>query len=124
MSSESPRSNSGSRSGFGRGSNIILPSEKLSSEEIRKNLKRILGLLLPYKLNLLFLTLFILISTASSIAGPVFIGRIIDKAIVPKDMQLLLKFLMVLGTIYLAGVFASWFQMYTVAFISQAAIKT
>ena len=123
MSSESPRSNSGSRSGFGRGSNIILPSEKLSSEEVRKNLKRILGLLLPYKLNLLFLTLFILISTASSIAGPVFIGRIIDKAIVPKDMQLLLKFLMVLGTIYLAGVFASWFQMYTVAFISQAAIK-
>ena len=123
MSSESPKSSSGSRSGFGRGSNIILPSEKLSSEEIRKNLKRILGLLLPYKLNLLFLTLFILVSTASSIAGPVFIGKIIDKAIVPKDMQLLMKFLMILGIIYLTGVFASWFQMYTVAFISQAAIK-
>ena len=122
--SNGSRSSSGSRSGFGRGSaNIILPSEKLSSEEIRKNLKRILGLLLPYKMNILFLILFILISTASSIAGPVLIGRIIDKAIVPKDMQLLMKSLMILGIIYFAGVLASWFQMYVVAFISQAAIK-
>ena len=114
-----------SKSGFGRGSrnNIILSSEKLSGEEVRANLKRILGLLLPYKFNVIMLTLFILINTISSVIGPVFIGKIIDEAIVPKDMQLLVKLLAMLAGIYFIGVLASWLQMYIVAFISQSAIK-
>ena len=113
-----------SKSGFGRGSrnNIILSSEKLSGEEVRANLKRILGLLLPYKFNVIMLTLFILINTISSVIGPVFIGKIIDEAIVPKDMQLLVKLLAMLAGIYFIGVLASWLQMYIVAFISQSAI--
>lgn len=117
--------NNQSKSGFGRGArnNIILSSEKLSGEEVRANLKRIITLLLPYKFNVIMLTIFILINTASSIIGPVFIGKIIDEAVVPKDMQLLVKLLAMLAGIYFIGVLASWLQMYIVAFISQSAIK-
>ena len=111
-------------SGPGRGNRRqTLPTEKLSRKETVKNLKRIAGLLTPYKSRILLLVLLILVSTFSNIIGPVFIGRIIDRAIVPRDLNLLVKLLTILAVIYVGGVLASWLQMYTVSFISQAAVK-
>ena len=110
--------------GFERRSrNMVLPAEKLSREEVKINIKRIVSLLIPYKTKLVFLVLFILGSTAATIVAPIFIGKIIDKGIVQRNPGELIKYLAILASVYLVGVISSWFQMYTVAAVSQAAIK-
>ena len=41
--------------GFGRRSrNMVFPAEKLSREEVKINIKRIVSLLMPYKTRLVF----------------------------------------------------------------------
>ena len=118
------RPSSGAGPGFGRRSrNMVLPAEKLSREEVKINIKRIVSLLIPYKTRLVFLVLFILGSTAATIVAPIFIGKIIDKGIVQRNPGELIKYLAILASVYLVGVISSWFQMYTVAAVSQAAIK-
>lgn len=121
-SSNSPKQ--GTSPGFGRRQrNMVFPVEKLSKEEVKVNIKRIVSLLIPYKIKIIFLVLFILGSTAATITAPIFIGKIIDKGIVQKNPAELIKYLSILALIYLIGVISSWFQMYTVAEVSQAAIK-
>lgn len=106
-----------------RQGNIILPTEKLSRKEVNKNIKRIAGLLWPYKYRILLLIFFILINTASTVVGPIFIGKIIDNAIIPRNLDALSRYLIILTAVYLAGAAASWIQMYIVTGVSQAAIK-
>ena len=52
-SSNSPKQ--GTSPGFGRRQrNMVFPVEKLSKEEVKVNIKRIVSLLIPYKIKIIY----------------------------------------------------------------------
>ena len=97
--SDSNSSKQPANSGFGRRSRMVFPTEKLSKEEVKINIKRIISLLMPYKIRLILLVVFILGSTAATIVAPIFIGKIIDKGIVQRNPGELIKYLSFLAMI-------------------------
>lgn len=87
---------------------------KKSKEKKPKETRKILGRLLSYlskDKNLLLLVFFlIIVSTICNVAGSYLLRPIINNAIIPGDIRLLMIMLAVLGGVYLLGVSSTWIQ--------------
>lgn len=93
------------------------------SEEKAKNqsavLRRLLALLSPYWLQITLAMLFVVVSAASQGLSPILIGRAIDVFITANDPAGLGVTMLLLGGVYVAGMFATRFQIYLLAKMGQ-----
>ena len=91
--------------------------------------KRLLSYLGAYKTRLIFVVICILVSAAASVASSLFLQTLIDRYIQPLLLSPnpvytgLLKAIIGLGVIYLAGVLAGLFYNRTMAVVSQKTLK-
>lgn len=93
------------------------------SEEKAKNqsavLRRLLALLSPYWLQITLSMLFVLVSAATQGLSPILIGRAIDVFITANDPAGLGTTMLLLGGVYVAGMFATRFQIFLLAKMGQ-----
>jgi ATP-binding cassette subfamily B multidrug efflux pump len=92
--SEQPRV----RLGFGGG--------PLTGEESRNTAstsRRLFGYARPYRWRLLGVALLVIMSTAAGLAGPVYFGRALDEAIIPRDVARLGQISLQMLLIYVVG---------------------
>jgi len=68
---------------LGYGGGMRLTGE--SARNTRQTVKRLLGYARPYTPQLLIVALFVIVSTAAGLIGPILFGRAIDDYVVPKD---------------------------------------
>ncbi|MBG0786835.1 MAG: ABC transporter ATP-binding protein [Anaerolineaceae bacterium] len=66
-----------------------------------KGLKRLLGYLKPFRLQLVVVFIFVLLATALNVVGPYLIGRVVDLALTPRDWDQLVRMTLLLLTNYL-----------------------
>ncbi len=85
----------------------------------RKTVLRLLAYLNNRKLLLVVVFILMLLSTASGLAGNYFIKPLINDYILPGDFSGLLNALIVLGSIYLVGVAASYLQSRAMVQVAQ-----
>jgi len=78
-----------------------------SAHNTRSTVLRLLNYARPYSLQLIIVSLLVVISTLSGLAGPILLGIAIDKYIIPGDIQALLRIvILMLGTYLLGGLAA------------------
>ncbi|HAF63040.1 MAG TPA: multidrug ABC transporter ATP-binding protein [Anaerolineaceae bacterium] len=98
------------------------------SFEKPKNARTALARLITYlgknKGLLILVVVFILLSTASSLAGSYFLKPLINDYIIPGDLPGLANALLILGGIYLVGILSSFFQNRLMVRIAQRTINT
>ena len=92
-------------------------------KNLRKTLGRLFGYIRKYKLMLMLVFVFIIISSFAMIAGSYFLKPIINDYIIPGDFPGLLKMLILLGAVYAAGAFSTFAYGRIMIHISQNAIK-
>ena len=66
-----------------------------------KGLQRLLGYLKPFRLQLVFVFIFVILATALNVVGPYLIGRVVDTALTPRDWNQLVRMVLLLLTNYL-----------------------
>lgn len=94
-----------------------------------KTMKRLLSYLGEYKLRLVFVVICILASSAASVASSLFLQTLIDSYIQPLLLAAnpvytgLLKAIIAIGAVYVAGVLAGLFYNRTMAVVSQKTLK-
>ena len=66
-----------------------------------KGLRRLLGYLKPYRLQLVVVVIFVLLATVLNVLGPYLVGRIVDLALEPKDWNQLVRMVLLLLADYL-----------------------
>jgi len=94
-----------------------------------KTIKRLLGYLKPYKVHLVFVLIFILISAAAGAISSLFIKHLIDDYITPllfvdnPDFSELLYAILLLGAFYLVGVLSTLFFNRMMATVSHGVLK-
>lgn len=74
-----------------------------SAKDVRKATHRLLGYLMPYRLQIAGVTLLVIVSTLSNLAGPLLIGVAIDRFIMPGDVPGLTQMAIMLLVVYLVG---------------------
>ncbi len=82
-------------------------------------LRRLSGYALPYRWQLGGVALLVIVSTISGLAGPVLLGQAIDRYIVPRDMDGLLRLVLWMSGLYLAGGIASVIESAIMVVIGQ-----
>jgi ATP-binding cassette subfamily B protein len=102
-------------------------SSKRFSGEKPKNtsqtIRRLWGYLQKNKLQLLVVILFILINTGASLSGSYLLRPLINKYIIPKDLDGLLAVLAMMLAIYVAGATAAYMQGRLMIIISQKTVS-
>ena len=97
-----------------------------NSSTVKRLLKEMTG---KYKVALIFAFLFILISTIANVASSFFIQRLVDDYITPllgisnPDFSGLLKVLLIMASVYLTGVLATFFYNRMMVSVSQGVQK-
>ncbi len=66
-----------------------------------KGLRRLLGYLKPYRLQLVIVFILVLLTTVLSVVGPYLIGKVVDLALAPKDWDQLIRMVLLLLSNYL-----------------------
>lgn len=66
-----------------------------------QGLKRLLGYLKPFRLQLIIVFIFVLLATALNVVGPYIIGKVVDLALEPKDWAQLVRMVLLLLANYL-----------------------
>ncbi len=89
----------------------------------RQALTRLLPYLRPYALPLLLVFVFVLFSTLLGLIGPYLMGRAIDQFIASKDPNGLARTALIMLGVYLAGAGCDAASSWTMARISQGALK-
>ena len=74
-----------------------------SARHTRSTVLRLLNYARPYSLQLIIVSLLVVVSTLSGLAGPILLGIAIDKYIIPGDIQGLLRTAILMLVIYLLG---------------------
>ena len=93
-------------------------------------LKRLLSYLKHYKKQAVIVLIGIIVSSASGVASSLFLGTLIDRYIMPMigqaapDYAGLIRALLVMALIYLAGIVASLLYNRCMAVIGQGVLKT
>ena len=93
-------------------------------------IKRLMSYIGKYKAYLIIVVICILVSAVASVASSLFLQILIDDYIVPilaMDSPVftgLLKALVIVGAIYLAGVVATWLYSYLMVTVAQGTLKT
>ena len=110
--------------GFGGpGGHYLTDEEKNNVPEVTKELLvRILSYLKPYWLQFCFVFIAILISCAVGLLPSIIMGRIVDEALVGKDLQLLIKLLLMALAALTASQLIGVLESYINAWISQRII--
>ncbi len=102
---------------------------KTIGQNSKKTIKRLFGLLKPYKGRLIAVFLCIVISAGAGIAGSMFTKALIDDYIVPligqpsPDFSGLIRALVSMGCIYLAGMLANFTYNRLMVTVSQGTMK-
>lgn len=77
-------------------------------KNMKKTLRRLMGYLGKYKLQLIMVMILIIINSIAMVAGSYFLKPLVNNYILPGDFAGLAKMLLVLGTIFALGAFASY----------------
>ena len=102
---------------------FLTEEEKANKPKVTKELLfRILSYLKPYKLQFLLVFVAILLSAAVGLMPSVITGRIVDEALVGRDMQLLIKLLIMAFITLAASQIIGVLESYINAWISQRII--
>ena len=88
-----------------------------------KTVARLLGYLSPYKINLVFVLLFMLIRTGTSLAGSYMLRPIINNYIAVGKYEGFFYALLVLGLVYVCGCLATYAQNKMMLHVTQNAIE-
>ncbi len=118
----------------------------MSNEQTRENLKtkgrppmqrfkpgtikRLLGYMAGYRVQLILVVISILVSAAAGAGSSLFLQTLIDKYIVPLLGQTnpnyagLFRAVLMMGMVYVIGVFATWFYNRMMVIIEQGTLKT
>ena len=88
-----------------------------------KTVARLLGYLWPYKINLVFVLLFMLIRTGTSLAGSYMLRPIINNYIAVGKYEGFFYALLVLGLVYVCGCLATYAQNKIMLHVTQNAIE-
>ena len=112
----------GMRSSLGpRG--FLTEEEKANMPKVDKKLiKRILSYLKPYRVQFVFVFLAILISSVVGLLPSIITGRIVDEALINKDMQLLIQLLLAAFATLAVSQIIGVLETYINAWISQRII--
>ncbi len=78
-----------------------------SAKDARKATLRLLGYLRPYSRQVAGVTVLVIVGTLASLAGPMLIGTMIDRFIVPGDVPGLTRAAILLLVVYVAAAFAN-----------------
>ncbi|WP_090750614.1 ABC transporter ATP-binding protein [Mesobacillus persicus] len=95
----------------------------VKAKDPKGTVKRIWRYMEKQKAPLIASILFVLISTLLSLAAPYLIGMIIDEYIIPKDVDGTIRFLFVLGAVYIAAALFTWLQTYMMVRVSLLTIQ-
>ncbi|PAB59025.1 ABC transporter ATP-binding protein [Anaeromicrobium sediminis] len=76
-----------------------------------------------YKKNIFLILILILCTTLLSLAGPYLMGYLIDNGILKGNLDLVVKYLTILGFIYLLNSLSSWLQNYLMTGVAQNSVK-
>ena len=118
----------GMRPGGGPGGRRGGPRKTGKPKNVKNSIGRILNYLAPYKLQLVFVGICMLMSTGTSLAGAYLLRPIINN-IAAKDtsaterLEYLGFMLLILFSIYLVGVFTTYFQGKLMLYVSQNATE-
>ncbi len=112
----------GMRGGFGNHSaRFMRPTEK--PQNPIKTIKRLM-LFFKGQYSFIFVTfVLLLLSSATALAAPLYLGRAIDVLNGNRDHKLLSGIIMILASIYLCDVFAKFAQQWIIAAISQKNVR-
>ncbi len=78
-----------------------------SAQHGRSTIRRLFTYARPYTAQLIVVSLLVLISTSSALAGPILLGRAIDESIIPGDFEGLARTALIMLVIYVIGGFAA-----------------
>lgn len=92
-------------------------------KDIGKALHRMLSYLLPYKTTLIAVFLLVVVYTLVGLAGPYLLGVAIDKYIIPKDLQGLVRISIIMLGTYLLYAFFQAVAGWLMANVSQGVLK-
>jgi ATP-binding cassette subfamily B protein len=101
-----------------RGTGPVVAAEQKATQQ-RSTILRFLQYFRPYRKEIPIALLFVVINATTQAIGPFFLGWAIDHLIVPGNLQGLIQMLMLLGLIYVVGVFAIRAQILRVGWIMQ-----
>ena len=96
----------------------------------RNTIKQLMQYMKPYKIQIIFVCVCIIISAVANVSSSLFIQRLIDDYIQPLLIDAspvftgLLQIIMVMAAIYLIGVLSALFFNRTMAVVSQGILKT
>ncbi|MGB5058333.1 MAG: ABC transporter ATP-binding protein, partial [Candidatus Promineifilaceae bacterium] len=93
---------------LGYGGGMRLTGE--SARNTRQTVQRLLWYARPYTPQLLIVALFVIVSTASGLIGPILFGRAIDQFVMPKDLVGLGRLALIMLGVYMLGGLASIVQ--------------
>ncbi|MBK7917103.1 MAG: ABC transporter ATP-binding protein [Chloroflexi bacterium] len=93
---------------LGYGGGMRLTGE--SARNTRQTVQRLLWYARPYTPQLLIVALFVIVSTASGLIGPILFGRAIDQFVMPKDLVGLGRLALIMLGVYVLGGLASIVQ--------------
>jgi ATP-binding cassette subfamily B protein len=112
----------GGRGGFGpRG--FLTEEEKANLPKVDgKLIKRILSYLKPYRLQFCFVFVAILLSAVVGLLPSIITGKIVDEALINKDMELLIRLLLMAFATLAASQIVGVLESYINAWISQRII--
>ncbi len=82
-------------------------------------IKRIWAYLNRQRTGLIVVYVFTVLNAVVSLIGPYLLGRAIDSAVIPGDMDRLVRFCLLLVGIYLLGSVVAWVQAYVMTSVSQ-----
>lgn len=96
----------------------------VKARDSKGTIKRIWGYLEKQKIALIAASGFVIISTLLNLIAPYLIGVIIDKYIIPKDLDGTLRFLVLLALVYTASSIFTWLQTFLMVRVSLKTIQT
>lgn len=88
------------------------------AEDQKGVVKRIWRYLRADRTAIILSSIFVVLSTLFSLAGPYLIGVIIDDHIIPKDVPGTIRYLIVLAVVYLGAAFFTWLQTFMMVRVS------
>ena len=94
------------------------------ARDVRRTLRRLLGYLRPYRAHFGAVFALALVATALSLLGPFLMGRAIDGAIRGRDLDDLLRIVLLMGGIYALAWGARYAENVILARASQRAMRT
>ncbi len=96
----------------------------------KKTIRRVMSYMKPYRVQMIAVLVCIIITAVASVGSSLFLGTLIDDYILPmvetksSDFSGLLKALIVMGCLFLAGAFSALINARIMASVSQGILKT